>query len=426
MRRPARKMHNPSQGHLLARPGEAGGTHRCHTSVGHDEFPSSTAAASHARHGPPSITVPHSRMPGGIVAFTVGAAVLASAPALTSAPALASPLSHHAIAAVPRVVTHAVSLAAQKRALRYWTLKRMRSARPPKLTHEVRLGKPGTVRHAKPQRVPGGKPMPVKALAMVRPPRDVASPMGYPFPYSSFEVPARSYTKWPYSLNGKIFFVNGGVNYACSGTSVASLNGPKLENEVWTAGHCVSNTNLSSHLWDSMAIFVPAYNGTAASPTPFGIFVATRLATVNTFFYGSDISEDHGAMTVGRNASGLTLGQAVGWDGFAWNYPTTEKFTVFGYPAAAPYTGNAMVEDISATGAIIIWPGGAGGPLIGIGNPMTGGSSGGAWNIFWNAKSGGYINGHNDYKFFVQPRAMYSPYQDSLTNRVRCFGAVSC
>ena len=64
--------------------------------------------------------------------------------------------------------------------------------------------------------------------------------------------------------------------------------------------------------------------------------------------------------------------------------------------------------------------------MIGIGNPMTGGSSGGAWDIDWSPANPGYIDGHNDYKFYSQPNAMYSPYQDGLSNRVRCFGASSC
>ena len=58
---------------------------------------------------------------------------------------------------------------------------------------------------------------------------------------------------------------------------------------------------------------------------------------------------------------------------------------------------------------------------------MTAGSSGGAWDIDWTTTSGaGYIDGHNDMKLSNQPDAVYSPYQDSLSNIVRCFGASSC
>jgi hypothetical protein len=57
---------------------------------------------------------------------------------------------------------------------------------------------------------------------------------------------------------------------------------------------------------------------------------------------------------------------------------------------------------------------------------MTGGASGGAWDIGWSLTQPGWINGHNDYKYGNQPLAVYSPYQDSLSNVVRCFGASSC
>ena len=57
---------------------------------------------------------------------------------------------------------------------------------------------------------------------------------------------------------------------------------------------------------------------------------------------------------------------------------------------------------------------------------MTGGSSGGAWNIGWSSAGTGYINGHNDYTYSNQAGAMYSPYQDTLSNTVRCFNKTSC
>ena len=61
-----------------------------------------------------------------------------------------------------------------------------------------------------------------------------------------------------------------------------------------------------------------------------------------------------------------------------------------------------------------------------IGNPMTFGSSGGAWNIDWTSSAPGYVDGHNDYGYSSQPDAVYSPYQDTLSNKVRCFGASNC
>ena len=66
----------------------------------------------------------------------------------------------------------------------------------------------------------------------------------------------------------------------------------------------------------------------------------------------------------------------------------------------------------------------------GVGCDMTGGSSGGPWVMGWKNQTGpnplpggGFVNGHNDYKYGTQPLAMYSPYFDSVANQVRCGAA---
>jgi hypothetical protein len=189
------------------------------------------------------------------------------------------------------------------------------------------------------------------------------------------------------------------------------------------------NTEANNQVVDSSAVFIPGYNGNVSDFDPFGEFVWTGAGSTSTAWYKNrDLTEDEAAMTVGTSSTtGRTLGQAVGWDGFAWNYPVNDQFVAFGYPAASPYNGLNLIEDIGATagqdGAI---SGADATKPIAIGNPMTGGSSGGAWNIDWTTNGPGYINGHNDYKYSNQPLAMYSPYQDSLSNDVRCFGATSC
>jgi V8-like Glu-specific endopeptidase len=325
-----------------------------------------------------------------------------------------------------------VSLAEQHATLAYWTPQRRAAAvsadvvdvsapapRPGIARPDVSAGSPGEV--------PGSLPVAAGA-ANTGDPTLSAKPASYPYPYSSGNVPTADYTKWPYRINGKIWFTNNNGNYVCSGTSVASYHGSSLEDEVWTAGHCVANTSLKDPgVFDSFAEFVPAYNGTSTSdPEPFGIFTVSRYSVATNFLNNGDISVDEGAMEVGTNAAGQTLGQAVGWDGFRWNDSSNEAFTAFGYPAASPYTGNLMVEDSASTASSYTWPNGQGQPLIGIGDPMTGGSSGGAWDIDWSTTASGYIDGHNDYKFGSQPNAVYSPYQDSLSNTVRCFGASSC
>jgi hypothetical protein len=364
-----------------------------------------------------------------LLAGTVAAGLAASA--LVPAGAAAAPAAGSAATSAAGVTTKSVSAAAQAATVAYWTPARRASAVNADV---VTLSSPKALSKAEATNSrPVGKPGRIAgsgsaAPATQRPATSAANLAAYPFPYTSSKVALAKYTTFPVDLNGKIFFTNNGGNYVCSGTSVGSYHGATLQNEVWTAGHCVSNTNLSSPgVFDSFAEFIPSYNGNKANYAPFGVFIATRYSAATNFLNHGDISVDEGAMEVGTSSTtGRTLGNAVGWDGFAWNQSATQRFHAFGYPAESPYTGNIMIQASATTAAQVTWSGGAGQPLIGIGNPMTGGSSGGAWDIDWTPTNAGYINGHNDYKFFSQPKAMYSPYQDSLSNNVRCFGATSC
>ena len=253
----------------------------------------------------------------------------------------------------------------------------------------------------------------------------------YPYPYDSFTPPQALWKTYPYDLNGKLFFTNDGSGYVCSATSVGSASGTKDENEIWTACHCPVNTEALTKVVDSSALFIPAYNGNKTlekNYAPYGEFAWTGAwETASAWYNNRDLTEDEAAMTVGPSSSTeRTLGQAVGWDGFAWNYPVNEQFIAFGYPAASPYNGKNMIEDVAATAGQDSVSGADPTKPIVIGNPMTGGSSGGAWNIDWTDTVPGYINGHNDYYYTSQPHGLYSPYQDTLSNEVRCFGASSC
>jgi V8-like Glu-specific endopeptidase len=331
------------------------------------------------------------------------------------------------------VVSHSLSGISAKATIAYWTPARMRSAKvvDTLVARAPQTSSPVAKPSGKAAKVAGGLPAGVSAprgghaSATSKAGPDTFS---YPYPYDSFSVlPTTNYKKYPWEVNGAIFFTNDGGNYLCSGTSVASSSGSSDENEVWTAGHCTSNTD-GTHLFDSSAIFIPAYNGALSLFDPKGEFVVSNLETTSAWLNNGDFSEDVGAMIVGTStkAPHKTLGNAVGWDGFAWNQPVSEQFVTFGYPAASPYNGESMIEDIGATAVSDTGIGGAGSPPTGIGSPLTGGSSGGAWNIDWSDTGPGYINGHNDYKYSDQPLAMYSPYQDTLANTVRCFGASSC
>ncbi len=329
----------------------------------------------------------------------------------------------------------------QNATLAYWTPARLKAAQPldviaagtapaPLAAPQKPTGTPG--------KVPGGAPLGATTAT------DGTTPQTETTPFDAFQVGATDQRKFPYDLNGKLFFTNNGGNFVCSATSVGSHDASTAENEIWTAGHCLVNTEANNQVVDSFAEFIPAYNGVHCCSTatvaaekkwaPFGIFTWDGGWESNTAWLNNrDLTEDEAAMEVdSSDITGLTLGQAVGWDGFAWNEPVNEQFVTFGYPAAAPYHGEQMQADISATGGQDGNGGANGQNPIFIGSPFTGGSSGGAWNIDWKDTGSGFINGHNDYVYLNSSGQespadqMYSPYQDGLSNKVRCFGASSC
>jgi hypothetical protein len=371
-----------------------------------------------------------------VIPVTFAAMGLMAGMSFLASSAASAQTAHPAASHSGLVSTHAKVLS-PKATLAYWTPARLRAAKPvgvltvgPKADKGTGSARPsgqaGSVRGGSPA---GGADAANAAAAAPRR-AGAVTPLAfsYPYPYDLFQVPNSYYTAYPWEVNGKLFFTNNGNGYVCSATSVASRSGTSLEDEIWTAGHCAANTD-GAHQWDSSALFIPAYNGTVSNFDPFGEFVYTGAAeTTSSWFYNSDLSEDEAAMIVGNSSStGRTLGQAVGWDGFAWNQSVNQQFTEFGYPAAAPFNGLTQWQDFAATAAQNCFSGEAN-PVcpIATGNSMTGGSSGGAWNIDWTLSSPGYINGHNDFRFTNQPDAIDSPYQDTLSNEVRCFGAASC
>jgi hypothetical protein len=346
---------------------------------------------------------------------------------LAAPQASAEPASSHATSGVVSVHVHVNEAAI----LEWWTPARMAAAKDVTVisvkapSKQEPVGQ-GTTYGAS-GKVAGGRPADAPAARTGAASPQVAAGFTYPFPYDSWNVPKGSYTKYPYSVNGKIFFRNDGGTFVCSGTVVPSVNGGNNENEVWTAGHCLVNTEKETKVWDTSLEFVPAWHKSSTDTEPFGVYTWTGSAeSSSAWFYTRDIREDEAAFQVNENSTGDILGNETGWAGFAWGQSTNEQFVAFGYPAAKPYNGNNEVIDLGASAVLTTGIGGAGDPLIGIGNPMTGGSSGGGWMVGWTSTATGYVEGHNDWKYTAQPLAMYSPYQTTLSNVVRCFGKSSC
>ena len=216
----------------------------------------------------------------GAVRWTVPAALCSvammgawlSAPGASAASAAAGGHAASPPAASSAQVIHSVAkVASAKSVLSYWTRARLKAAK------SVDLVVAGAKSHVLPATgTPSGKPGHIagglpggKSLAAARPGKGIAlSTYPYPYPYDSFTPASGTWHNYPYRVNGKLFFTNNGSGFVCSATAVASVNGTKNENEIWTAGHCLVNTEANNQVVDSSAIFIPAYNGNVVELRP--------------------------------------------------------------------------------------------------------------------------------------------------------------
>jgi V8-like Glu-specific endopeptidase len=211
-------------------------------------------------------------------------------------------------------------------------------------------------------------------------------------------APAReypgSYTEYPASTHGKVFFTLNGSNYVCSGTALNSSN----RSVVWTAGHCL---NEGPGAFATNFAFVPAYRDGAR---PFGTWTARTLMTTSAWANQGDFSYDVGAAVMNTTGSGA-LTDVVGGRGISFNYNRNQFYTSFGYPAAPPFNGERLWICESP---LIGNDNSASPPTMAIDCDMTGGSSGGGWIV------GNNVYSVNSYGYLTQPGVMYGPYQDSV------------
>ena len=202
--------------------------------------------------------------------------------------------------------------------------------------------------------------------------------------FASGEV--SSYSSYPYSAVGKIFFRQGGNNFVCSGAVIKG-------DEIWTAGHCVHAGNGSQSGWSSNVVFVPQYrNGSA----PCGQWNVVDLVTSTAWFNSGDFAQDFAKGRVSNPNTGCT-----GTLGFAFNQSYSQNFLAVGYPAAPPYTGERMIFCSNPLKRTY-----SGSPATySIDCPMKQGSSGGPYII-----RGDELNGNVSYGLPFFPNEVFSPY----------------
>ena len=202
---------------------------------------------------------------------------------------------------------------------------------------------------------------------------------------------------YPLSTVGKLFFTSAsGLDHVCSGTAVISAN----KSVVDTAGHCLYYQGG----WAQNVLFCPLYD-TGASP--YGCWAARDLEVPSEWIASqTSYARDFGMAVVSPNSEGA-LTDVVGGVGWAYNQPTNQSFSPYGYPAGYPFDGQTRQSCPSATGTS--WQFG-GGTVVSVPCNMTGGSSGGPW--FVQINGAWYLNGHNDFTSSLRQGHMFSPYYD--------------
>lgn len=178
---------------------------------------------------------------------------------------------------------------------------------------------------------------------------------------------------YPYRTCGKIFFTQGGSNYAGSASMIAP-------NVLLTAGHCVYNGG-----WSTNFVFYPSY-GKRAATDPAYKFSYNYLGAWTGWTSGGNRAFDYG-MAWFNSAPGNN----IGWLGLLWNAATAGRtWHAVGYPATPnpPFNGAVMDEAVGTVAS----SGTAG--TIGMTNDnMEHGSSGGPWITNFNSPALQYANG---------------------------------
>jgi hypothetical protein len=286
-------------------------------------------------------------------------------------------------AAAPGAAASAPMSAQQVR--EFWTLARMRRAKPIEVHGPGRVGPVASAA----ERAGAETPHRVPPLA----PRAGAS-------VSSASEQVSDPTVEGLRQNGVIFFVVEGFLARCSGTSVNSPN----RSVVFTAGHCIDSGGPHDRSYGELWVFVPGYR---YGQRPFGVFPAKWIDATRRWIATGGENFDVGAAVVKRNERGQRLGDAVGGAGIAWGLSPAQVFDVHGYPVAPPFDGEtqhlcAQTPFLGHDPRSFVEPG----PLnLAVDCEVTGGASGGGWTI-----AGGLLNSVTNYGYFDDPATDFGAY----------------
>ncbi|HYH54030.1 MAG TPA: hypothetical protein VD761_07860 [Solirubrobacterales bacterium] len=305
-----------------------------------------------------------------LAAIAVAALLIFSAGAVIGAPRAAA-------------VGHWVEPQSAREAGDFWTLERIREAKP------LELGRSGAGQPPQGRAEKRGKPRRVAAR--------VPEEGGFG---SDFE-PVTDSAAPGFRVHGAIFVSIGIFGYGrCSGTAVRSGN----ESVVITAAHCLHSGGRRGRWFLDEGVFVPGYR---YGQRPFGVFPIRWIDTTRQWRSSGSRNFDVGAMVVGANQRGQLLTEAVGGAGIAWNLKANQTFDVHGYPAGEPFDGETQrlcdgVPFLGHDASSFL----EAGPLnLAVTCGLTGGASGGGWMI-----EGGKLNSVTNYGYFDEASPVYGSY----------------
>ena len=265
----------------------------------------------------------------------------------------------------------------------FWTVERMRRARP----LDVKVDGAAAITQVGPAAEPG-RPRLVPPLG----PATASA--------SSAPVTVADPTASTSRTNGAIFIETPFGLGRCSGTAVNAAN----FSVVFTAAHCI-HTGGSHGFWLARHwAFVPAYR---YGQRPFGAFAAKWVDTTAQWRRSGSENFDVGAAVVERNQRGQLLGKAVGGTGIGWGLKARQVFNVHGYPAAPPFDGETQQECprtrfLGHDSLSFLFPG----PLnLAVDCSVTGGASGGGWTI-----RDGVLNSVTNYGYDDDPETDFGAY----------------
>lgn len=312
----------------------------------------------------------------------------------------------------------------------YWTPARMAAAKPMPLRSATGtpVAAPASVVQAArtpgeaPSRPPAGAAHDAAVLAAaqseIAPAIGPGSTIWYPYPPpGNLSIPILDYIvapSFPNTALGKLFFSGSGGSFVCSAESVTSAGtwGAGNRQTVVTAGHCCSN---GAGTFYSNWSFRPAYYNGAS---PLGSWTGFNATVYNGWHNGADETIDYCVLKM-NTLGGQNVNDAVGALGYAWNQPLPQAYYATGWPQAAPFNGNLLYYSTASDAETDTQFPGAVPYTHGIGNQMTGGSSGGAWiRLYQSYLSGSnnQFNGLNAYKYTTpnRPAEMFGPYITDL------------